>query len=146
MPVYFAQAGDAGPVKIGVSADRSLIARLQTLQTSNHVRLKLLRVVAGGKDVEQKIHERFCANRMHGEWFSYDRAMEGNLGFPEWTAIPNVQDVFNPRSKAELSQAISGWMKRTWADPDWRAARAKSIRVSKETRARQASAANGAAA
>jgi Meiotically up-regulated gene 113 len=65
--VYFIQAGDHGPVKIGFSnkPDR----RLPQLQTGNHRDLQLRHVIPGDKDTERELHERFADARIRGEWF-----------------------------------------------------------------------------
>jgi hypothetical protein len=84
MPIYFAQAGEGGPVKIGYAHEDGVISRLGNLQLGNHVRLTLLRVLAGDFDTEWAVHQRFAHLRMHGEWFAYTPEMEGDLGFPDW--------------------------------------------------------------
>lgn len=66
--VYMAQAGEGGPVKIGVAAN--VPSRIAQLQTGNAARLNLLAVHAdGGKALERELHERHAADRLHGEWF-----------------------------------------------------------------------------
>jgi hypothetical protein len=66
--VYFVQAGPAGLIKIGVSAD--VERRLAGLRTHSPVPLSLLGVwPSAGKSGEQQLHARFAAHRLHGEWF-----------------------------------------------------------------------------
>lgn len=65
--VYFVQAGDHGPVKIGKAKDPE--KRIATLQTGSHVELKLRDVVPGDSTVETMMHHRFAAARIRGEWF-----------------------------------------------------------------------------
>lgn len=67
MPVYFIQSERGGPVKIGMSKDPQ--KRLEQIQTNHPDRLRLLAVERGGKKEEAKLHERFGALRLKGEWF-----------------------------------------------------------------------------
>jgi hypothetical protein len=66
--VYFIQAGEHGPIKIGVS--KAPGKRLQQLQTSHAESLHLRAVEVGGRELEMALHERFAAYRMNGEWFT----------------------------------------------------------------------------
>ncbi len=69
--VYFIQAGDSGPVKIGKTNDVN--KRLRALQTAHadtlHVRHVLNDVSAV---METRLHERFAEHRIRGEWFKPD--------------------------------------------------------------------------
>lgn len=65
--LYFIQAGDDGPIKIGIAVHPK--TRLKELQTGNPHKLRLLGVVAGGVKFEQQLHWELRAHRMHGEWF-----------------------------------------------------------------------------
>ena len=73
MTVYFIRAGDVGPVKIGWAAD--VEERRGDLQTAHYEPLHLLRTIDGVPLVEFWLHERFAANRLRGEWFSFDADM-----------------------------------------------------------------------
>jgi hypothetical protein len=66
--VYFVQAVDGGPVKIGKA--KRLAQRLRTLQTASTKRLLVRRAVLG--DDEPAFHARFARYRIRGEWFRYD--------------------------------------------------------------------------
>lgn len=65
--IYFIEAGDGGPIKIGRAVDPE--SRLRQLQTGTPERLRLLAVVAGSRDLESDIHRRLAAHRRSGEWF-----------------------------------------------------------------------------
>jgi hypothetical protein len=65
--VYFIQAGDDGPIKIGVS--RKPKRRIESLRTASPVELRLIAVIVGGEKEEQALHRRFSEDRTHGEWF-----------------------------------------------------------------------------
>lgn len=81
--VYFIQAGDGGPIKIGFAQDPQ--ARLRELSTGSPARLSLLRAVsASGIHQEQMLHRQFGDLRLKGEWF---RAEERLVQFIE--ALPD---------------------------------------------------------
>ncbi len=68
MPVYFVQAGEAGPVKIGFAAD--VLRRLPELQVNSPFRLRALGQIKGDRLIERGLHIRFAGVRVSGEWFS----------------------------------------------------------------------------
>lgn len=78
MPVYMVQVGEHGPVKIGWTDN--LRDRLIQLQISNYQTLTVLRVFAGGIEVERQLHDRFADQHLRGEWFSFCKSMLGDLG------------------------------------------------------------------
>ena len=67
MTVYFIQAGEGGPIKIGRCTD--IWQRLSELQVGSHDDLIVLGVMEGNADVEAGLHKRFFALRVRGEWF-----------------------------------------------------------------------------
>lgn len=69
--VYFIRAGDL--VKIGHSVNPP--QRLRMLRTGSPVPLEFWHLEAGGKDRERELHERFAADRAHGEWFHISDAI-----------------------------------------------------------------------
>lgn len=69
MSVYFIRAGSV--VKIGYSADPH--KRLADLQTANHRKLTLVATIPGEREDESRLHGRFAAYRIAGEWFTYSR-------------------------------------------------------------------------
>lgn len=65
---YFVQAGNGGPVKVGVS--RNFKARFKTLQALNPYTLNVLKIAdTNSKDLESHFMDRFKRSRIHGEWF-----------------------------------------------------------------------------
>jgi hypothetical protein len=40
------------------------------MQMGSPVRLSILALTTGARDVERSYHERFAAHRLHGEWFA----------------------------------------------------------------------------
>jgi hypothetical protein len=65
--VYFIQAGNDGPIKIGVT--RSLDIRLPMLQTGSPYLLVVLATINGGHELESAYHRALCHHRMRSEWF-----------------------------------------------------------------------------
>lgn len=67
MAVYFIQAGESGPVKIGTAT--CAWSRLDALQIANHAWLRMLGVMRGWHNEESAIQLRFAAYWIRGEWF-----------------------------------------------------------------------------
>lgn len=65
--VYFLQAGDDGPVKIGFT--KNLGTRIEDLQCGRSERLRLIGHRPGGRQEEKALHLRLAAHRLRGEWF-----------------------------------------------------------------------------
>lgn len=65
--VYFIQAGDNGPIKIGSS--RNPQERLGMLQVGNHAELKMIATVPGSVPLEREVQEDLKAFRRGREWF-----------------------------------------------------------------------------
>ncbi len=99
MPVYFIQAGSQlGPIKIG----RTFCPedRMRILQSANHEKLFLIRVINMSKEqehlenkLEQWLHRRFRSLRIHGEWFKFHGKM--------LTITPPDMPVWHPAEAAE---------------------------------------------
>jgi len=68
MAVYFVQAGEGGPIKIGFAGDvRRRIAKMQSDCPSL---LRVIGVVPDGTEHHEGLfHQRFGASRERGEWF-----------------------------------------------------------------------------
>lgn len=71
--IYFIRAVNSGAIKIGVSNDPR--RRLESMQTGSPEPLELLGVLPGGVDEERRLHQRFAAYRIHGEWFRGDETL-----------------------------------------------------------------------
>lgn len=61
------------PVKIGFSLD--VEARLATLQTGHHEKLRLFATVDGDRQLEAHYHKRWKLRRTNGEWFVLGKAI-----------------------------------------------------------------------
>lgn len=65
--VYFIQVGKCGPIKIGHSIDPE--RRRTVLQQAHTEKLCLIHTEVGGPQREAKLHRKFAAARLRGEWF-----------------------------------------------------------------------------
>lgn len=72
MSVYFIQA-DSGPMKIGHADDAAV--RLRKLQCGSYERLRLIRLVEGGRPTERWLHRHFRSLHIRGEWFDFTHEM-----------------------------------------------------------------------
>lgn len=75
--VYFVQAGEDGPIKIGWSQD--VPRRIAELQVANASRLRLVGMVRGRMQDEAATHERFAHLRLGAEWFADDPEIRAYL-------------------------------------------------------------------
>lgn len=111
--VYFISDGES--IKIGYSG--SALLRLDALQSSSSKRLTLLGTITGTMEDEKRLHRKFDAIRLHGEWF---RATPELLAFIERGFVdePVAQEVAKkPPSKASIKaldqaiEALHAWAK-----------------------------------
>lgn len=65
--IYFIQAGDGGPIKIGRAG--CVEERLIQIQTDNHEPVKLLCAVESHPTMERTVHGVFAHLNIRGEWF-----------------------------------------------------------------------------
>lgn len=88
--LYFVQQqlpGEPGPIKIGVSRD--IGERVRSLQCGSPHPLALLGTVPGDALDERRLHERFQAFRLSGEWFAPDAALLAFIrSLPEDVTVP----------------------------------------------------------
>lgn len=138
MPCYMIQAGDIrGPVKLGHGDP---IKRRMGLQVGNHLELRIIRVFRGGAKEERQLHAQFSELEIRGEWYSFSRAMLGNVGlveipFSEWQSPPRL-NIINPVTgkvgrewTTQERAAVSERMRAISADPERRALRLERLRA-----------------
>ena len=65
--IYFIQAGDGGPIKIGLARDAHV--RAKGLQTAHYETLRIIGIVEGDFETETRLHNLFANYRLRGEWF-----------------------------------------------------------------------------
>lgn len=73
MPVYFAQAGENGPIKIGFATN--VVRRMWELQVNSPDRIQALGTIEGDQTAERALHRRFSEDRISGEWFRPSSAL-----------------------------------------------------------------------
>lgn len=76
--IYFIQAGEKGPIKIGVA--NNVANRLESLQTGNHEELRVIHSFqVSGKskafDFERQLHKYFRHKCIRREWFTVQTEM-----------------------------------------------------------------------
>ena len=116
MTVYFARAGQDGPVKIGRAADPE--KRIRDLNVGAPVPLRLVRVIAGNSHEEAQLHRRYRAQRLHGEWFTWsDDMMATEVEPPKASAVDELLSLFGglTGSRKALGErddrTLNGWRK-----------------------------------
>lgn len=72
--VYFIQAGNAGPIKIGWALN-DVVGRLAVLQIGSWEELRLLGVIPGSQEDERRLHASFAHARIRGEWFRASKVL-----------------------------------------------------------------------
>jgi hypothetical protein len=88
VPVYFVQAVNGGPIKIGFTSHYDPTRRLRQLQLFSAEELRLIGLIRAqtrdegsglrtGREraLEQSLHRRFAAQRIRGEWFEPSDAL-----------------------------------------------------------------------
>lgn len=109
--IYFAQAGDDGPIKIGYCAKSGGVRkRMAELQTGCPWPIRIRRVMEAPHRIqtEFELHRKFAAYRMAGEWFMpapvlalFAQANEGTVGVESLTQAAFERGVAAGRSAGE---------------------------------------------
>jgi hypothetical protein len=105
MLIYFIQAGDDGPVKIGCA--ENVEKRRSALQTAHHDVLRILRSFPGERGVERSLHERFSNLRIRGEWFRFAPEML-TAHLPVLLTFPPTQK--SPNLSIDLGAAVKSYL------------------------------------
>jgi hypothetical protein len=104
--IYFIRSGNDGPIKIGRARD--VARRVRTLQTASAAPLVLLGVIPGDGKVERRLHRRFAANRIRGEWF---RATPELLAHIDALTRPPAAEPLTPERARELRNVLAALSK-----------------------------------
>lgn len=68
--IYYILSGETGRIKIGfTNSDPN--KRLKALQTGSPTKLGIIAWHPGTMETEQRLHQQFHADRLHGEWFDF---------------------------------------------------------------------------
>ena len=109
--VYFLQAGDGGPIKIGFTKGKPE-ARVRSLQTASPLKLILIGVVSGSNIEEKLLHHHLRSHRIAREWFhpvpqvteAMALAMSGEFPKkPEIIPAPKKPKTHKPRKQGKFS-------------------------------------------
>ncbi len=68
--IYYILSGETGRVKIGFT-NSDPTKRLKSLQTGSPTKLGIVAIHPGTIALEAKLHGKFAADRLHGEWFDF---------------------------------------------------------------------------
>lgn len=98
--IYYIGCAETQRVKIGFTT-RSLSKRLRALQTGSPTKLGVLAWHKGTMEDEQRLHERFADERLHGEWFD----MSGRL----------LEHLMNGAVLEVASARVNGRVAPSWA-------------------------------
>jgi hypothetical protein len=96
--VYFAKVANGNRLKIGLSRDPR--TRVKILSIGSPVKLVLYYARPGDRQMETRLHRRFAADRLHGEWF---RVSEDILHWIDMDAQER-RHIHPPRQKSKRSQ------------------------------------------
>ncbi len=96
--VYFIRE-EGGAVKIGYTHE--LDKRLRALQTANPRLLAVLGIVAGERALEGKLHRRFIASHIRGEWFDYSEDLADFVRKETARYVPCLQKAESDRVPRE---------------------------------------------
>ncbi|MGD9613766.1 MAG: GIY-YIG nuclease family protein [Alphaproteobacteria bacterium] len=111
MPVYFIQAGEDGPIKIGFASD--VRKRLRNLRTAAPIPLIPLGYIEGDKKTERRLHAQFQDLRRFGEWFTPAPALmavvSSAIPFPIRQLRPPMQAP-PPLEIPESGRTVRDWL------------------------------------
>jgi hypothetical protein len=114
--IYFAQATEGGPIKIGFSDD--VPTRIKALKGHYGCELRLLKTIEGDKQTEKEIHRQFAHLRLGpGEQFQPAHDLMDFIGLPLFVnATPVVPMKGNDKRRTICfllgSSRYQDWLKR----------------------------------
>lgn len=109
--VYFVQAREGGPVKIGLAVDP--LARLGELQCGNPAELEIAEVILGSKDTEESQHHHWREARLRGEWFGrgYEEAI---LAIAQTTSLMQIELLADSEPLHNITSLVPCYIARRW--------------------------------
>lgn len=106
--VYFISAGSdcesCKSIKIGVSTRKGLLQRLRGIQSANHTRISLLRIIPVITMLEAEKQEK----ELHEKFSRFARVPHGSLGYEWFHSSPELME-FIKGDTVPLKQQIDGW-------------------------------------
>lgn len=110
MPIwtYFARmVNPDGSALVKIGHSNNVRLRRKLLQTGAPAPLEILGVIAGGRNVEERLHERFHAAHVHGEWYRAEPDLLAYIRRYAKTVPKDVETVRPPRIPQEAHYRIS---------------------------------------
>lgn len=134
--VYFIQSG-AGAIKIGTA--KNVARRIATLRLANPEPLTLLHTMPGGVTLEHRLHRKFAALRIRGEWFRAEDPLLSwlrNGAIIDSAPLPEMDEIATRiAAMSFLEREHVAWRARiSWRQVYRRAARGKAMGHRSETR------------
>lgn len=86
--VYFVQAGQNGPVKIGVT--ENIRNRMSGLQVSSPIKLELLATIYAPSELEGRLHHALAEHHTSGEWFNWCPEIEMLVALAREGKVENI--------------------------------------------------------
>lgn len=87
--VYFIGCPETLRLKIGHAINP--YARLSALQTGSPTKLVMTAMHPGSHEDERKLHEKFAAHRLHGEWFELHEDIFEYICMAVWLAAADAR-------------------------------------------------------
>ena len=104
MRVYAVQAGEDGPLKIGIAA--CVRSRVRDLQCSSHHHLTVVDEFEGSRGVELALHRHLRSHRIRGEWFNRHPEVMKALSIARQGGAPALHAATKKRQREErMSEA-----------------------------------------
>jgi hypothetical protein len=120
--VYFIQAGQSGPIKIGIAID--VRKRLLALGCGSPEKLFLRATIPGGQKLERRLHRALRDHRLEGEWFSFAPLVRVTVAVAKLRGLEAIERFLDrmeaaprklvPSMKAESADFVAD-VKRLWA-------------------------------
>jgi predicted GIY-YIG superfamily endonuclease len=108
MILYFLQAGEDGPIKIGIT--KNVEKRIKQLEKEAPYEMKIIATYPGNRDVEKMVHRRFIKFRISNirckEWFKPEEEL---LFWMDNIIITPIKIFFDPDAKFVTT---SEWQKK----------------------------------
>ena len=111
--IYFIQAGEDGPIKIGFT-NQPIKKRLSELQTGNPYKLKVLFVYKGHTVTEIRLHWLHRHHCIRGEWFK--NVEEIHTEIRSLKAKQSFESLFGQGFSDEYKKKINKLSVEAWKD------------------------------
>ena len=111
--IYFIQAGEDGPIKIGFT-NGPIKNRLAGLQTGSIHKLKVLFVYKGDTVTEKQLHYFHRYHRLRGEWFN--NVPEIHAEIASLKIKQTFESLFGPGYTKKVKKKMDYLVQEAWAE------------------------------